>query len=324
VKALTGGGVMLAACAGAGTHGSDLAGAGGGNASLARIVRQCALVASCADEHDATMLRTPQGCVDWYTVNARDEAPLADCVMRAKSCADLNTCTHARADAVAETYCKAHPSAITACDGNTLLACEGEGSAESTAIDCATFGGTCTEHKADGLVVRGCLSPKLCPEGAPEHRCAAQGDGPDAVIDCDDGIVDENECPPGSRCVTGTDAYGAPTARCQSASGHECTIAGGAFCEGDVAYVCVQSGRFAGLHSADCGALGLGCVTRSGHVSCVRRGAPVCSGPATCAGGDLEVCAGGEPFRVSCRALGFDGCDPAGGGGEALCMARVR
>jgi len=256
--------------------------------------------------------------VDWYTVNARDEAPLADCVMSAKSCADMTTCTHARADAVAATFCKAHPGVLTTCEGSELLTCEGDGSDESTALDCSTLGGTCGERKTGGLVVRGCVSARLCPQGAPEHRC----DG-DAVIDCDEGIADKNACPPGSRCVAGTDVYGAPSARCRSASGRECTIGGGAFCEGDVAYVCVQNGRFAGLHTADCGALGLGCAVRAGHVSCVRRGPPACPPePATCVSGALRFCASGELFQVSCKELGFAGCDPAGGGGEALCTTR--
>ncbi len=290
-----------------------------------RIARQCALVASCADEHDANIFRTPQGCMDWYMVNARDEAPLADCVMGAKSCKDLTACTHGRSDAVAEIFCKAHPGVLTACDGASFLTCEGEGSVESTATDCARLGGTCGEKTSAGLVLRGCVSPKLCPSGAPEHRCTTTPGGGDAVIDCDDGIADENTCPPGARCVTGTDAYGAPTARCRSSSGRECTIPGGAFCEGDAAYVCVQNGRFAGLHSADCGALGLACTVRSGHVSCVHRGPDACaSEPATCASGELRFCAAGEAFRVPCKELGFEGCDPMGGGGEALCVAHVR
>lgn len=284
---------------------------------LARIARQCALVASCADAHDSTAFRTPRACVDWYVVNARDEAPLADCVMKAKSCADMSHCTHVRADGLAETFCKAHPGTLSACDGNELLECEGDSSIESTATDCVALGGTCGEHKNAGLVERGCISPRMCPQGAPEHRC----DG-DAVIDCDDGIADKNACPPGSHCVSGKDENGAPTARCRSARGRECTLAGSAFCEGDVAYVCVQNGRFAGLHSADCGALGLACTVRSGRVACVRRGPAECAAePATCSGDELRFCAAGESFHVSCKELGFASCDPAGGGGEALCQA---
>jgi hypothetical protein len=315
--------VMLVACAGATFHGPEAATADPAGSVLARIAKQCALVASCADEHDSSVFRTPEACVDWYAVNARDEAPLADCVMSAKSCADMTTCTHARADALAETFCKAHPGVLTTCDNDSLFTCEGEGSDESTVLDCRTLDGTCGERQTGGLVIRGCISPRLCPAGAPEHRCEEAA----TVIDCEDGVAERNACPKGSRCVSGTDAYGAPTARCRLASGRECTIGGGAFCEGDVAYVCVQNGRFAGLHMADCGALGLGCAVRSGHVSCVRRGPPACSPePATCApkSDELRFCAAGEPFHVSCTALGFAGCDPAGGGGEALCTSHVR
>ncbi len=279
------------------------------------VAKECALVASCADQHDSSIFRTPQACIDWYFVNAHDEAPLADCVMKAHSCADVSHCTHDRADGLAESFCRAHPGVLSACDGNEFLNCEGDQSAESTAIDCASFGGTCAEKKNAGLVERGCASSKLCPQGAPEHRC----DG-DAVVDCEDGIADEKECARGSHCAAGKDENGAPTAHCQSASGHECSIGGSAFCEGDVAYACVQNGRFAGLHSADCGALGLACTLRAGRVACVRRGSAECaSGPATCSGDDLRFCASGESFRVSCKELGFTGCDPSGGGGEALC-----
>jgi hypothetical protein len=327
--------VVLVACAGATTRGPELTAPDTTSAALARIARQCALVASCADEHDSSVFRTPQSCVDWYAVNARDEAPLADCLMNVKSCADMTTCTHARADAAAESFCKSHPGVQTTCDGNALFTCEGEGGEESTALDCRTLDGTCGEHNTGGLVVRGCVSPRLCPPGSPEHRCdneaRSRADTPkgtpvlEAVIDCEDGVAEKNACPKGSRCVPGTDAYGAPTAHCRSASGRECSVGGGAFCEGDVAYVCVQNGRFAGLHTADCGALGLGCVVRSGHVSCVRRGPAACSTePATCAAGELRFCAAGEPFHVPCRELGFSGCDPAGGGGEALCTSHVR
>ena len=285
------------------------------NEALAGIVRQCARVASCADAHESSIFRTPAACVDWYLVNARDEAPLAECVMRARSCGDMNACTHGRADQVAETFCKAHPGVLSTCDGNALLTCEGDGSVESTALDCGTLGGTCTERKMGGLVLRGCASPKLCQAGAPEHRCEGN-----AVVDCDDGIADKSDCPRGSQCVPGTDAYGAPTARCRSASGRECTIAGGAFCDGAVANVCVLNGRFAGLHSSDCGALGLGCTVRSGRVACIERGPEACAfEPATCSGSELRFCAAGQTRHVDCKTLGFHGCDPSGGGGEALC-----
>jgi hypothetical protein len=288
---------------------------GSSNPALSRIARQCALIASCADEHDSSAFRTPESCIDWYVVNARDEAPLASCVIKAASCADLTRCTHPSPAALAEGYCKAHPGVLTACDGSSFLTCQGEASAESTAVDCSALGGTCAERRVGELVVRGCASPKLCPTGAPEKRC----DG-DAVVDCEDGVVQRDACPPGWRCVAGTDDSGTPTARCASASGRDCGLAGTAFCEGDVAYACVQSGRFTGMHSADCGALGLACVVRSGRVECVRRGPPACSPePASCVGDDLRFCAAGEPFRVSCKSLGFARCDPAGGGGEALC-----
>jgi len=179
--------LLLVACAGATTGGPGLEAPDTTNGALARIARQCTLVASCADEHESSVFRTPQSCVDWYAVNARDEAPLADCVMNVKSCADMTTCTHARADAAAESFCRAHPGVQTTCDGNALFTCEGEAE-ESTALDCRTLDATCGERNTGGLVVRGCVSPRLCPPGAPEQRC----DTGDAVIDCEDGVAEKN------------------------------------------------------------------------------------------------------------------------------------
>jgi len=74
---------LFIACASA-TRGPDTLPDHAVGGELARIAKQCALVASCADEHDSSAFRTPQACVDWYVVNARDEAPLAECVMKAK------------------------------------------------------------------------------------------------------------------------------------------------------------------------------------------------------------------------------------------------
>ncbi len=313
--------VTSIACAGASKGGSPNAkSATTDDSPVARAARHCAIIASCADEHDSSVFRTPQACVDWYLVNSRDEAPLADCMMRAKDCASVEACTHARPDAVAEEYCKAHPGALTTCEGNRFISCEGEGATESVAVDCASVGGTCGERRQSGLVERGCISERLCPSGAPEHRC----DGESAVIDCDDGIAERNVCPPNSRCVTDHDDNGAPTARCRSAAGRDCTMGGAAFCEKDVAYACVQNGRFRGLHAADCGAFGLACVVRSGRVYCAQRGEASCSAAsaASCEGDQLSFCAAGQSFRVSCTQLGFAGCDPSGGGGEALCASR--
>ncbi|HSQ62593.1 MAG TPA: hypothetical protein VLM85_05245 [Polyangiaceae bacterium] len=286
---------------------------------VARVARQCALVASCSREHQSSVTGTPQACVDWYLVNAHDEAPLADCMMKAKDCAGLEACSRARADTGAEEYCTAHPGVLTACDGNRFISCEGEGGSESLAVDCAALGGTCGETKQGGVALRGCLSPRLCPDGAPEHRC----DGDGAVVDCAFGIAERNVCPPSSRCSSERDESGAPVARCRSTSGgRDCTLGGAAFCEGDVAYSCVQSGRFRGLHAADCGAFGLGCAVRSGRVFCVGGDGAGCSGgAASCAGDTLAFCAAGRQMHVSCKELGFAGCDP-GAGGEALCAVR--
>src|SRR6185437_2448896 len=203
------------------------------NAALAPIASQCALVASCADEHDSSAFRSPRACVDWYVVNARAEAPLANCVMHAKSCAEMNACTHPRIEARATTFCRAHPGVLSACDAGELITCQGEDGVESTAVDCDELGGACAEKRSGELVVRGCVSPRLCPSGAPEQRCEG-----DTIVDCQDGVAERASCPAGFHCATSRDESGAVTARCQSAAGRDCAQIPSAFCEGDVAYVC--------------------------------------------------------------------------------------
>lgn len=282
---------------------------------LLDVARRCARIASCSDAHDPSNFRTAQACVDWWLVNARDEAPLADCVMKAKTCTEVEACTHAPGDAGAEAFCKAHPGVLSMCDATRLISCEARDPHESTATDCAALGGTCGEIRDTGLVIRGCISPKLCPADAPKLRC----DGEAALVDCEGGIAERRVCPQGTRCVPDVDADGNPSATCESNTGRRCGLPGSAFCDGDRAVVCVQNGRYTGMHVGDCGHYGMGCVVRAGRANCLRKDAASCTGPASCEGSTLRFCAAGGDVRVSCKELGFVGCDPTGAGTEASC-----
>ena len=83
--------------------------------------------------------------------------------------------------------------------------------------------------------------------------------------------------------------------------------------------VCVQNGRFTGMHVGDCGRYGMGCTVRAGRANCVRKETTGCTGPAACEGDTLRFCAAGGDVRVSCKELGFTGCNPTGAGTEASC-----
>ena len=282
---------------------------------LVDVARRCARIASCSDPHDPSNFRTAQACVDWWLVNARDESPLADCVMKAKTCLEVEACTHAPGDPGAESFCKAHPGTLSTCDGTRYISCEDRDPRESTASECAALGGTCGEIHGAGLVLRGCIAPKLCPSDAPTLRC----DGEKALIDCEGGIAERRVCPQGSRCVPEVNAEGDPSATCESSTGRRCGLPGSAFCDGDRAVVCVQNGRFTGMHVGDCGRYGMGCIVRAGRANCVRKETTGCAGPAACEGDTLRFCAAGGDVRVPCKELGFTGCNPTGAGTEASC-----
>lgn len=289
-----------------------------GNTLLSEVARRCARVAACADSHDASQFRDPSTCVDWWLVNVNDERPLADCVMHANTCAAVHACTHEREDRAAAAYCVAHPGVFSACDGSRFISCEGDQGQESTVVDCAALGGTCGQTDSGGLVVRGCISSRLCPAGAPERRC----DG-DSLIGCEGGIVERSACTKGTHCVAGPDENGAPSASCEAAGAVRCTSSSTARCEGDVAVACVVNGRYPGVHKTSCADYGLTCAMRSGRTSCVSKNPAACAvgSPARCDGEELVFCAAGTETHVSCKDIGLAGCAAEGKGPSAACRS---
>ncbi|CAN5471021.1 hypothetical protein BH09MYX1_BH09MYX1_11620 [soil metagenome] len=282
----------------------------------AALGRGCTRIASCSDPHDPSTFRSFAACVDWWLVNDEAERPLADCVMRASTCEDVERCTHPPGDAGAETFCRAHPGTLSSCDGARFVTCEADRPEESVAADCNRLGATCGEVRREGLVVRGCISKTMCPDDAPALRC----DGEQSLVDCTGGVVERRACPVGTRCHQAVDGDGERSADCESTTGKRCGVPGSAFCDGDRAVACVQNGRYTGMHVGECGRFGLTCAMRAGRSYCVRKDDAGCAArPATCSGDDLRFCAAGEEMSVSCKELGFSGCDPTGAGTEGAC-----
>lgn len=286
-------------------------------AQIDPIARACVRAAACTDAHDPAHLRSASACVDWWLTSDQTAAGEIACVLSATSCADVGRCTHAPSDRGAETFCEAHPGALGVCDGHSLYSCSDEPS-ESTALDCATLGGTCVEQRiAGGLVVRGCTSPRLCPPGAPALRC----EGERLVVRCEDGVAERRECPALTRCAVvgqGTEA----DAVCEGARAEDrlarCAKPGFSACEGDRATSCALVGREAWLRTTDCRSRKMTCSMRGGRASCVFPGA-TCAAAPRCDGESLVFCAAGAETRVSCTHLGFGRCDATAHGPDAAC-----
>jgi hypothetical protein len=289
------------------------------NPTLDDIARSCALMASCADAHDPTHLRSPSACTDYWLTNMRAERSVLECMLLAKTCVAVERCTHPESDLSAAAFCEAHPGTLGTCDGNQLVSCS-EPSEESVAVDCATLDGRCTEQPVSGgLLVRGCLSPTLCPEGAPEHRC----EGTDRIVHCESGLADRETCPSGTRCVERTEAD-ERRASCEAIANADhpqrCSHPGFAACEGDRATFCTLVGQSAWLRTVECGARGMTCGMRGGRALCVVRGQPECApGPSRCQGDALEFCAAGRVSRIPCTSLGMNHCESGARGFEAAC-----
>ena len=275
----------------------------------------CAKITSCARPYDAPEFREPSACVDQLLLRSEGD-PKTACLAKAKSCKDVSQCVHGDADAVAGSFCAAHPGVLGACDGTRFVTCA-DPAEDSTVVDCAKVGGTCAENRLEGgLVVRGCVSATACPPGAPETRC----DGDRAVIACRDGLVDKTTCKPGNRCVAHRDPDGDNVAACAPSDEGRCSAEGSGECRGDKLVECVAEGHYGRVRTTDCKAHGLACETRGAAAACVASPPSACAPfPARCNGGKLEFCAAGVDTKVSCETLGMGACDPSAHGPEAAC-----
>jgi len=290
------------------------------DARMDRAARTCAKVASCAHEHDAPRDRDPSACVDAWIVRAPSEFDEpARCVADAADCEAVAVCLRARGDAVAAAFCRQNAGARTGCDGDRLVTCSADDPADSTSVACTAFGAWCGEWKQPGgLVSRACLSPTLCPAGAPEDRCEGQS----ALVSCRDGAVDRIECAADARCLAVRGADGVASAVCEPPAHRHCNAVGKRWCEGGSVVTCQPHGPFGEAVVSDCAALGLACDehAEAAGAACVVPGARACAaGPPRCEGASLAFCAAGRHIQVPCRDLGFVTCDPDAHGVDAAC-----
>jgi hypothetical protein len=281
--------------------------------------RACAKIASCAHAHDAPRDRDPSACVDaWIVRPSGDFDEPVRCIVDAAGCDAVAACLRARGDPTAAAFCRQNAGARTGCDGDRLVTCSADDPADCTSIPCASFGARCGEWKQPGgLVSRACLSPSLCPAGAPEVRC----EGPQSLVSCRDGAADRTECVGEARClaVKGTD--GVPSAICEPPAHRHCDAVGKRWCEGGSLVVCQPHGPFGEAVVSDCAALGLACDDHaSAGAACVVPGRGACvAGAPRCEGGALAFCAAGRRVHVPCTELGFVTCDPDAHGVDAAC-----
>ncbi len=288
-------------------------------AGFAQITEKCAKISSCAHPHDPPRVRDPAACVDAWLLRAPDAR--ADktklCLLKASTCADIEACEHGGGDAAATAYCRGHVGAMSGCDGARLVTCAADDAAEATVVDCSAFGATCAENRvAGGLVVRGCASTTLCPAGAPETRCNADGD----VIACHDGMVERTTCGFGERCTEGQGEYGEAAAACRPRVEGPCNDVGETACDGDRLRACVAHGGWAGVQVTDCAHAGLVCRKQGLKSACVVDRDATCTRHAPRCEGDLLVyCAAGLETKVSCEKIGLGPCDPGARGPSAAC-----
>lgn len=282
---------------------------------FAQITNMCAKITSCARPYDAPEFRDPSACVDHLLLRGSAD-PKTACFAKAKSCKDISQCVHGDTDAGAGAFCGSHPGVLSACDGARFVTCA-DPAEDSSVVDCAKLGGTCSENRLEGgLVVRGCVSPGMCPAGAPETRC----DGERAVIACRDGLVDKTACKPGTRCMAHHDPDGDSVAMCAPTDEGRCDAEGSGECRGDKLVECVAEGHYGRVRTSDCKSHGLACEAREGKAACVAASPSECVPfPARCNAGKLEYCAAGVVAKVSCESVGMGPCDPSAHGPEAAC-----
>lgn len=286
-------------------------------AGLSQVEGLCARIASCAKPYDPAYVRDPTECVDHLLLHGSEDESTR-CLVKAQTCKDVSQCLHGDSDAVAATFCNAHPGVLSACDGSHFITCI-DPADESTVIDCAKFGANCAENKLEGgLVVRGCSSQTLCPVGAPESRCTSDHE----VVSCRDGIVDKMNCATGEHCVMHRDGD-EQVAACAVTNEKRCTDVGDSACDGNALVECVSDGHYGRVRTTDCAAHGLSCNTQGRSAACVASDPVECAPfPAKCDGGFLVYCAEGVVARVACAEIGLGVCDPSAHGPEAACRPR--
>src|SRR5262245_28737759 len=89
---------------------------------LGRIAQACARISACTHAHDASRLRDPSACVDWWLSEPEANDPLRQCLAQARACDQVSACLHGGGDARAAAFC-ARPGVVSGCDGDRLVSC---------------------------------------------------------------------------------------------------------------------------------------------------------------------------------------------------------
>jgi hypothetical protein len=215
------------------------------------------------------------------------------CVNAAADCTGVIACVSGSEPL----YCGSHPDGSTACQGDTLIMCDG---GQPKAADCAVHGDRCLVG-SDGQARCG---RELCSSPAPQH-CEGS-----VLSACADGILTTVDC-----TIAATGCFdGSSSAACGDATATCSQMAG--VCDGDDLVQCtdgIQSRLHCGRMRVPqtCGSyttqVGSVMTTQTG---CMPRSSLACN-PAThhdrCDGAQLIYCDGSEQI-LDCRSLGFSNC----------------
>ena len=256
----------------------------------------------------------------WIMEAPGPAGPVMGCLSSALTCEAIDACLHSAPDPPSTAFCRAHPGAMTGCDGTSLILCGEDEPEESTTVDCASLGATCSAlTEAGGLSTHACVDPARCPAELTKTWCDPRAGAGIAVLSCHDGEIERTVCPTGSTCQAHAEADGEQAATCEAKGHTSCAHPGSRRCEGSRLVRCEVHGHFGHERSVDCAAIGLVCTERESGAGCTD-GPPQCAGgPATCEGEGLSFCAAGKRLRVDCRELGFGTCEADGRGPQATC-----
>jgi len=299
--------------------------------SLSTVAAACARISSCAHPHDRHEWRNPSACVDYLLARMGDPDELPACLTTAaltparggpeSTCDLVNACLHRQRPSAATAYCAAHPGAVTACDGASLVVCEGDDPDESAVIDCAAMGAKCVEiAQAGGLRTRACVDATRCPPELTRAWC----DGTRAVLSCHDGEIERTGCASGSTCRAHTDVDGEQIAMCEVPGHTSCAAPGSVRCDGTRLVTCETHGHFGHQNTVDCAATGLVCSPSDAGARCTKPSPECQGGHPTCEGSAIAFCAAGVHFRVDCADVGLGACEADGRGPDATCRASAQ
>jgi hypothetical protein len=293
-------------------------------ARIPAIATTCARIASCAHPHDPPQWRNPSACVDFW-VSALGDTPgepeLPSCLSSALTCSAVRACLHPSLTGASAAFCRAHPGAMTGCEGNALVSCGADDPEESTVLDCESLGAKCGDlTQAGGLSTHACIDPARCSAELTSAWCS----GTLAVVSCHDGEIERTRCKAGTSCREHTDKDGEHAAMCEGPGHASCATPGKKRCDGNTLVECETHGHFAHEHAVDCTAAGLTCSLVDAGAACTSAMPRCMGGHPTCEGNALTFCAAGLRLGIDCNEIGLGPCEADGRGPDATCRTSPR